>query len=188
MAAPDDRPNAYDLGYLDGRRDTAREFAEMLAALAIESGAINPEDLSRAVGEVVARSEAARAGMPPVPTHEETLHALTGARRMSMNTEDVREVLITAVRLMREQMLSAPLDPDPDSGYTGRRESLEHGVKLEEFLRTVPASDPRLVTIAERVNEPDDIAELLPDDAGLIPGEGSALLDYLAERAQRGED
>ena len=71
----------YDLGYLDGRSDAARELARMLAARAVESGAIHPDDLSDAIGEATARGRSARVGLPQVPTDEETLDALLARKR-----------------------------------------------------------------------------------------------------------
>jgi len=103
---------------------------------------------------------------------------------MSVATEDLRAVLVLAAEAMSQQILSAPPEDDRSTGRIGRRESLDHARHLQEYLRALPASDPRLLTIAAAVDDLEEVAELVPDDVRLVPGEGSVLLDYLAAQAE----
>jgi hypothetical protein len=106
-----------------------------------------------------------------------------------MTSEEVRTLLVYAVQALSRRMLSAPPEAEPATGRIGRLESRQHAKELEDYLRALPASDPRLATIAEALDDPEQLAELIPDDV-MVPAEGPRLLDYLAERARarKGED
>ncbi|HEX6652816.1 MAG TPA: hypothetical protein VF072_08735 [Thermoleophilaceae bacterium] len=55
-------------------------------------------------------------------------------------------------------------------------------MRLVEYLRALPESDPRLATIAAAVDDLEEIGDLIPDD-DWVPATGPEFLDYLAAKA-----